>query len=154
MRQNGFSFVELVTVIAIAGILMAIATLYFNQMTVKSGIEGEVKALYADLVAVRSQSLYQKRGRSVKLSAASFAIYSSNDVGVTPITTKPLRYPVTFSSAQIDFDTSGVITTGQNAICVQQTNAAASDSIAVDTMQLQMGKRTGTGYTYGDISLK
>lgn len=158
MERNGFSLVELITVIAIAGALIVIGSLYFRGMTLKSSIEGEAKAIYADLVTVRSQALFQKRKRSVQFSGASFLIYSSTKVDVAPATTTVLKYPVTTSSiTQIDFDTNGVITfpevtTVQNAVCVQQANNAVIDSIAVDTMQIRLGKQNGSGCTYANIT--
>jgi prepilin-type N-terminal cleavage/methylation domain-containing protein len=163
MNKTGFSLLELLVVIAIMGILLSIATLNFSQMSKKSGVEKEIQEMYADLMAVRTQSFYQKRGRSVTISSTSFAIYSSNVVATaTPVSQKVLKYAVAVSPGspplQIDFDRSGFATfnssdTASNAtVCAQPAdNPGVFDSIRASRTQLQMGKQNGSGCSFDNI---
>jgi prepilin-type N-terminal cleavage/methylation domain-containing protein len=146
MRQRGFSLIELVIVIAIGGILMALATLSFNQMTSKQAVNDEIKMIYAEIAGARSDSMYQRRQRRVVVDGTSFRIYSSLlSAGVDPILTKPLSYPIrsgSGSSVTINFDVGGLLMGGDNAsICVDPPSdfGTVVDSIVVFTTRTTYG---------------
>jgi len=154
MRENGFTLVEMVTVIAIIGILTAMATLGFRAMTQKSQIEGETKEICADLMTVRSQALFRKRARAVGFTNTQFSIYSSGVTSVPPISTKTLKQPITYSSANVTFDPSGVADPAV-FICVGQSGKAGdADSIIISTTSLMPGIRTGGSCDNAGISAK
>jgi prepilin-type N-terminal cleavage/methylation domain-containing protein len=159
MRKNGFTLLELMAVIAITSALFAIATLSFTSMSRKGNVEGQMKAMFADLMSVRSQALYQKRGRSVVVTASQFSVYSSNVI-VTPVSTKALKMPVTPSNLRVDFDHWGGITLNSDdsvpdaSVCVQQSSDAAVDSIVISRTRIQVGKLTGTGCSSANIDIK
>ncbi|MBI5657285.1 MAG: prepilin-type N-terminal cleavage/methylation domain-containing protein, partial [Geobacter sp.] len=90
MRQHGFTLVELMIVICIAGILIAIATLQFNTYVTKTNIEAQTKMLFSDLMKVRSEALFQKRARAVSITENQFIVYSSNVASGAPRETKTL----------------------------------------------------------------
>ena len=150
MDQRGFTLVELMIVVGIAGILFAIATMNWNQMQVKSGIETEIKTMHADLMEVRQQALYTKQKRMVVISGQSFRVYPGIDTGVTPVVTKQLRFPVLWNGTgalELEFDTQGMAVT-ESTICVvptgslTQLNSAYVDSLIVSTAQINLGLRT------------
>ena len=168
MRSNGFTLIELLVVIAIMGSLLAIAGLYFNGMTVKNGIEREMKEMYADMMTIRSEALFQKKIRSVKISSTSFLVYSSNNVSVTPLTSKTLKYAVNLyvdpasnpATLQIDYDTRGVATfAGDNtrlkaAVCAQMTGKSSLDTIAATQTIIQMGRQKSAGCSYDNTAVQ
>lgn len=155
MREHGFSLVELMIVIAISGILLAIATLNWNAMQTKSAVESQIKTIYADLTEVRLQALHTKKPRSVIISGQLFKVYSSEVTSVTPVVTKQLRYPITWNGgADLTFDEQG-LTTNAGSLCVlpgndtTTVNSAAVDSIVVSQARINLGKRTGVGAGVG-----
>ncbi|MDD2580544.1 MAG: type II secretion system protein [Desulfuromonadaceae bacterium] len=151
MRDHGFTLIELLIAIAIMGILMAIATLNWHEMQLKSAVESEIKKIHADLTEIRLQALYSKTARRVILSGQQFKIYSSAETSVDPIVTKQLRYPIVSNGGDpliLTFNSQGV-TSDICSICVLPTNdlavlnSAAEDSIIVSQTRLNLGKRTG-----------
>ena len=168
MNQRGFTLVELMVVICISGILLVIATMNWNQMQVKSGIETEIKTMHADLMEVRQQALYTKQKRKVVISGQSYKAYPGNVTTVTPLVSKQLRFPVLWSGSgdlELTIDTQGLITaTGstaeENFICVAPTgsltqlNSAAVDSLVLSAAQINLGLRTGGTCNSADIQKK
>jgi type IV fimbrial biogenesis protein FimT len=141
MGERGFSLVEMLVVVAIIGVLLAVATLQFSSYTQKANIESQVRTMYADVMEARSQALLQKTGRSFGTTATLFTVY--NGAGA-PIVQKTLTYPVSFDfSDKITFDTRGVAD-GTKTICVGPAgNAANIDSISLTETMIQLGKRNG-----------
>lgn len=156
MKQDGFSLIELVVVIGIASVLMAIATLNFNQMMRKSAIESQVKMLYSELLNIRVQAMFQKQARLVGLNSTKVYLYST-DVNTSPFVQNNLSYPIEWGGAsEILFDTQGLTNipaTGSRSICIKGDNPAAYDSIVVFKTRIQMGKKKDPlgGCTSGNI---
>lgn len=160
MCQRGFSLVELMIVIAIAGILLSIATLSWNEMQTKSAVESQIKKIHADLMEVRLQALYGKRARSVVISGQVYKSYSSRVITSTALETKQLRYPVVWNGGgALTFDEQG-LTSNQGSLCVLPTdslaviNSAAVDSLVVSQARINLGKRTGTECNSDNIKQK
>ena len=151
MSRRGFSLVELLVVMTIAGILLSVVTVNWNSMQTKSGIETEIKTIHADLMEVRQQALYTKQRRSVVISGQSFKVYASDDTSVAPLVTKQLRYPVAWnSSGTLTFDTQGLANTAgsERTLCVvpsslAELNGAAVDSLVISDARINLGLRTG-----------
>lgn len=159
MKQNGFSLVELITVMSIIGILLAIGTLGFNSMQRKYGIDNQTRSLYTDLMDLRMKSMYKKKSHFVTLSAGSFVYYSSGSRAepTGEVLRKSLAYPVTWNGNGdlIEFDSQG-LTTDQRSICVNPNETVANiDSIVVSMARINMGKRkAGGGCNAGNITSK
>jgi prepilin-type N-terminal cleavage/methylation domain-containing protein len=162
MERNGFTLIELVVVVAIMGVLLGIATLVFNSYSRKSAIEGQVKTMYTDLMAARTESLYRKTYRYISVSGTQFAIYNSSDYlpappTVGPIVQKTLTYPVTVNPADsstdgLYFDSRGVagmtatdITGTAKTICVEPNDPNLLTSIVITATSIKMGTRSAGG---------
>lgn len=144
-EQKGFSLVELIIVIGIISILLTMATLQFNEYTKKANIEAQTKMIYADLMNLRAQALFQKRGRSATITATVFSIYSSTETtSAAPISSRTLTYPVVYSgTSTIMFNTQGLLDGVTNkTICTEPyDNPAGYDSLVLFTTRIQLGKR-------------
>lgn len=159
MRKDGFTLIELMVVIAIISVLVSIATLSFNRMSNNGNVESQMKIMFADLMSVRSQALYEKRGRSVMVTATQFSVYSSNTIN-NPVSSKTLKQPVTPVSLRVDFDAWGGITLNSDntitdaSVCVQQSNDAGVNSVVISRSRIQVGKLTGAGCASANIDIK
>jgi prepilin-type N-terminal cleavage/methylation domain-containing protein len=150
MKNAGFSLVELVTVIAIISILLTISTLQFNQYTRNSQVEKQIKTLYVDLTRARTEALYQKQTRVIKLSNHGYGVYSSAaaaDSGTGQLFGSSFNQMMEWNNAaqtEITIGTDGLLSVGKS-ICIEKgNNGAAIDSIVVAPTRINMGKSNGT----------
>jgi prepilin-type N-terminal cleavage/methylation domain-containing protein len=137
MNSRGFTLVELMIVIAMAGILMAVATLNFNSMLRKSQIDKQTREIVSDLVSLRIDAMQKKRRSAAFLGPKQikFKSYSSAAenilTGGTDLSTKPLSYSINMligatlttpvvTADYVDYDTRGFATfkTGINSITI------------------------------------
>jgi len=92
-KMTGFSLVELIVTMAIAGIIMAIVALNYNVMNRKARIEQTARELVADLNLVRSESIFKGRRHSIVINTATrnyaFRRYSSLDEPVASVAPNP-----------------------------------------------------------------
>jgi prepilin-type N-terminal cleavage/methylation domain-containing protein len=153
--ERGFTLVELLVVMSIITIFCAIATVQWNRLMIKNGIETQIKTVHADLMGIRLEALYGKRERSVIVSGKLFKIYSSTVTTVTPLRTTSFKYNFInadgSASATITFDTSGMANGTQTSLCVDpygdptQAIDAAVDSVVVSQARINLGKRDEGG---------
>jgi type II secretory pathway pseudopilin PulG len=157
MRRNGFSLVELLTIVTIMSIILGIGGIYFKDMYNKSRIDRQTKEMYADLMGARSQALYQKTPRTVTLvSPTQYTIYPwQTDAASATTLVKNLNYPVTFTAGAVTFDVRGMAS-ATLGICVQPAgNPGFSDSILISPMYIAMGKRNlGGSCATGQIAIQ
>lgn len=161
MNTRGFSLVELLTVIALIGILSAIGTFGFSRYLVKTRIANQTRLLYGDLMEYRTKALYEKKNWTFKISATGYGIYSSANTAVTPVRSVTLKYDViTDNSDNIIFDTKGHIrfssdtndTSLTQSACVSGSNEAVVDSVVISATRILVGKKTGVDCVSANIN--
>jgi type IV fimbrial biogenesis protein FimT len=144
MREDGFTIVEVIVVMAIIGILTTLATLQFNTYVKKSQMQSQIQTLYSDLNRVRSQALFNRRPRSITMTTVQYAIYSSDVVTVSPVERTTLNYPMTLNNgARLDFDERGLlanVTSASACILLPTSQDAAIDSLVLSQTRIQIGK--------------
>ena len=143
MRSRGFTLVELLVVIGIITILSTLATLAWNRMSTKAEVEGQIKSVHADLMALRLEALYGKQERRVAFSGKTLKIYSSGVVTATPLINKNFRFDFSGRSEFV-FNTSGMASGYEGSICVNKESDAFVDSLVVTDGRISLGKKTGT----------
>jgi prepilin-type N-terminal cleavage/methylation domain-containing protein len=69
MKNSGFTIIEVVTVMAILGVLLGIAALSVRDWLVRCQVEGQTKELYVDLMNARVSAMQRNRAIFVTLTA-------------------------------------------------------------------------------------
>lgn len=156
MGRKGFSMVEMLIVIAIAAILLALGTLSFQSMQTNSATEKQVRTMYADLMAAKSQAMFQKTTRFIRVTASGYSIYATADITAAPLTTTAFRFPVTFGPSNdanlLFYDEKGIanlqaadLLATPEVICIEPNDPKLLTSIIISPTRIQMGKRNQGG---------
>jgi prepilin-type N-terminal cleavage/methylation domain-containing protein len=115
-RHRAFSFVELLTVIVIVGLLAAAAVTRFGSSTVENvGGEGFARKLALDLIQARRRTIATGDNHYIQLtpSAANFTSYqlyrraSGGDVAVDQVRPAPAGVTASANNATLEFDFDG-----------------------------------------------
>jgi type IV fimbrial biogenesis protein FimT len=135
--QNGFTLVELIIVVTVAGIIMTLATLNFRQLNEKSRVESNVKEIYSTLMRARNDAASTNTTRTVNFSA--------NQVQIGATILNYPRFILTFTASPIIFDRRGLTTNGQTIrITGYSPNTdPALDCIVITDTRINYGKWTG-----------
>jgi prepilin-type N-terminal cleavage/methylation domain-containing protein len=153
MNDNGLTLVEMVTVMALIGILLGIGTLNFRRISVKYLIEGQTRSLSADLMELRLRAMYKKKSHAAKFSATTFETYSSLDESNNPqglISRTNLKCAVVSTVTTLRFNAQG-LTSDQGCICTEPfDNPGAIDSLVVTMTLVNIGKRPASGECTSD----
>lgn len=150
--HSGFTLPEVAIVVAIIGILLAIATLNFRQMNNKYTIESYTKEIHALLMRARNDASTSNIQRVVTLAANQIQVTSdTNGNGVVnagePTITYPYRqFALQFANNPIIFDRRGIANAvvNQTLQIVHNGDATPStDCIVVSATRINIGRMTG-----------
>ncbi len=145
MGHRGFTLLELVIVMAIAGILLALSNMNFSGMETRGAMEKQVRTMYADLMTARSQALYQKTTRYVQVTATGYAIFPTSDTTAAPLLRTAFKYPVIFNPTDtFYFDYRGVANLQAGSmpetICIDPNDPNILTSVVISETSIKMGK--------------
>lgn len=157
MNNKAFTLVELIVVLVILGMLIAIAVIAANEWLVRSQVEGQVKALYIDLMNARVYALQKNRAHFVTLGASQYSIYEdtfpspdgngSLDLGAGQdrlVLQKALGHPLVAGfPSSVTFATTG-LASSNGTIRVEATTQPHSDCIRLFSTRIRMGRWNGT----------
>ena len=173
-RMSGFSLMELMTTLVVAGVLLAVAVPSFNQMMVNSRITTQANDFVGAINFARSEAI--KRNTSLTLCRAAAA--NSNDcapaagnwqhwivIPVTPANAQVVRRGVvnefsgavavrsTFTNDQVVFGSDGLARSGGIVVDDEEIRVCSPGSAAQETRRrvvLGAGSRLVTQQFVGD----
>lgn len=74
----GFTLVELLIAVAIAGILTVLAVSAFEGLNEKYRVEGETKQMFADLMDARGRAMQRNRSYFVRITTSGYQTYEDS----------------------------------------------------------------------------
>jgi prepilin-type N-terminal cleavage/methylation domain-containing protein len=166
MKQNGFSLLEVLIVIAIAGIAAGLGVASLQGMVRKHNVDNQIRRLYSDLMDVRLMAMNKNRTHFVALSTGGYTAYDdtspapngddtlsvgSDAVAMTSqslnlSTVKPADFlPIVWSAgSQINFNARGLSTTS-NTICIYSELNPVYDCLKISATRVLLGKLSTQG---------
>lgn len=159
---RGITLVEMVVVIAIMTILIALATIAFNDYQVKYAVENEIKTLYSDIMGARMHAMNENRPYSVNFYAKSYKTKADLDIVKY---SKDVKYGLAFNLQDSDgnlhsdiwFDNRGIVFIGNNPapndddvknfVRVNVNTSSEYDCIEVKSTRIKMGRWNGSNAT-------
>jgi prepilin-type N-terminal cleavage/methylation domain-containing protein len=166
VSRAGFTLIEILVVIAIAGILLSVATLNFSEYLRRNSVSQQTSEVYTDLMATRNAAVTQRTPKRVIITPTTFTFISSAlGSGLSSArAVRTLKNPITWAgkgsatSTDIIFDERGTFNIdvdSNTTICVDPVvDSATLDSIVVFSTRIRTGKRTGANCESGDITIK
>ena len=161
MNRSGFTLLEIIIVLALAGILLSIATLNFNSWMKRSELDKQAKELYADIMNARQIALTTKINYGIVLGASatenpvssySFKRYSSEGGPQKVLYVKQVTYSVTKSNwvnpakNEILFDERGIMVDPiDKTLCIFSTLNPALDALVITQSRVGLGKIINQG---------
>lgn len=171
MRNNrGFSLVEAMVVIGIAGLILAFGIPAFSKWKGNHDSEDQINTIFNDLQQARTRAYTEKRVSGLWWSAGStFDTYElrldgdvnadnqdgdildNTDVKLSPAS-RPTRFTITRSGSAVNYITfdgrgfcsiNGVVTTAPIFLRINSTTGPSIDCIAVNCTRIQVGKWNG-----------
>lgn len=126
-RLQGVTLIELMTIIAIAGILVAVAVPSFTDSIARRRLEGVANELSSDLQYAKSQAAVVNTNVSLVTTAHGYV------VGTYKTTTLDLTTTLT-DAVTVTFEPHRALPAGDTSITVTQSQTAASLRVTTDVM--------------------
>jgi len=153
-RRGGFTLLEILIVIAIVGIVMAIAVGNFRGMMEKYRVEGETKQMFADLMDARGRAMQRNRVFHVQITDNGYKTFedinpapdgddnlTGSDKQVAGVTVIP-TITRTAGLSSFRFNRNG-IASATGTIRFSSTSQPDYDCITVRETRIKMGKWNG-----------
>lgn len=155
--QSGFTLVELMIVVVLAGIILAIITLNFTQLNSKYSAESSIKEIYSTLMRARNDATTTNTSRLVVLAANQIQTGVDTD-GNNVIDGVPAAFsyprftincnvliPTPCGGTTIAFDRRGLANNNQTISITgfSAGTAPAIDCIVISATRINTGIMTG-----------
>lgn len=163
MNKKGFSVVELLAVLAIMGVLLSLAGLTGRTLIEKYRVEGEMRALNADLMNARVRAMQSNRMYFVRVTAHQYSIYQDTnpapdgnetlETATTPQDTLFVQKTISdtfviLNADSFDFDRNGMTifsaATTPRVIRVTTATGPEYDCLDISTTRIRTGSWNGT----------
>jgi prepilin-type N-terminal cleavage/methylation domain-containing protein len=158
MKENkGVTFIELMIVISVIGIMIVVTGFSFQSWTANYRIESQIKEMYADLMNTRVSAISRNKMYFVTLTANQYSIYEDTNPQPdgnnalettldTQIIQKSTNYPVVFALSlghtKFNIDRQGMLS--NNGTIRFDSNAAPDyDCIVLFSTRINIGKWNG-----------
>ena len=149
MKRNGFSLPEILIVIAIMGILMAIAGLSYNAWMSKYRLEGQVREMYADLMNARVRAMQRNLDHFMDVTSGSYNVREDSDDDGNPDTDVLLPKLHNFPSSvttTVTLNKRGLVSASPEDTITFNTGGvnAVFDCLVLAPTRIRMGRLNGT----------
>ena len=145
--SSGFTMVELMIVVAIAGILLALAAPSFTESMGRRRLEGVANELRSDLHFAKSQAASSNTSVSLVTTTSGYTISNSGTTFKQATLDSTVRVT---NAATITFEPYRSFATASASITISQDRTAATLKVSTDAMgRIQLCSPGGTiqGYT-------
>ncbi|HEY5996638.1 MAG TPA: GspH/FimT family pseudopilin [Candidatus Deferrimicrobiaceae bacterium] len=153
-KEGGFSMVEILITLAIAGILLLAVGYSFQGWLAKHKVTGETGQMFADIIDARAKAMQRGRATFVVLRANGYSTYEDTDpapdgdlaLNEGPdrlIVAHTLTYPVEWNLAGgnvVRFDRNGFASIPNGTIHLHTTMTPDVDCIAIGTTRVKLGR--------------
>ena len=167
MKENGFSLLEVLVVIAIAGILAGLGVANMQGLMRKHTVDSQTRRIQTDLMNVRLMAMNKNRTHFVTISSGGYTAYDdtnpapngddtltvgSDSVVLTPqnlnlSTVKASDFlPISWNgSSQINFNARGLSTSPNTTVCIFSDVNPIYDCVKISPTRVLLGKLSTQG---------